>query len=245
VTDSFNTKLCFFTAFHKLQEPLSQYSVFVVKECVIEMKSRFFQIISSFFLIIILPSCQEAAQQSSLGWYQDRGAVSPRNDRIVICHAFGCARRTVYALSPSDKTKLKAFLKAGSASAIEERKAIAKAVMWFEKRVGPIVGSDKDIGGLDMQNAGVAGQMDCIDEATNTTSLLLILEENTFLKYHTVGSPVARGFFLDGRYPHATATLIETVNNQAYAIDPWPYGNGENVDVMPLQAWFNKRPSTS
>ncbi len=115
--------------------------------------------------------------------------------------------------------------------------------MWFEAHVAPKAGSANDVGGLDMQNAGKRGQMDCIDEATNTTSLLWILDKHGLLKHHHVGRPVARGFFLDGRYPHATATLIETESNTAYAIDPWPYGNAEDVDIMLLSVWMTKRGS--
>ena len=114
--------------------------------------------------------------------------------------------------------------------------------MWMEARVGPVIGSDGDVGGLDMWNAGEHGQMDCLDEATNTTTTLLILGQNGLLNHHTVGYPVARGFFLDGRYPHATAVVEETETGERWAIDPWPYANAEDVDVMTLDAWYATFP---
>jgi hypothetical protein len=130
----------------------------------------------------------------------------------------------------------------GQASPQAERAAIARAVMWVEERVAPQVGSQDDVGGLDLQNAGVPGQMDCLDETTNTTTTLMLLADQGMLRHHSPQFPVARGFFLDGRYPHATAVLRESESGQQWAIDPWPYRNGEDVDVMPLETWFATWP---
>jgi hypothetical protein len=194
------------------------------------------------FMAFALVACQTLAEQDSLGWYKDRGAVAPQQNKVVICHGFGCVHRTVVTLTPADRTQLANIMAQGKASPDQERQQLKAAVMWFEKRTGPIAGSENDVGGLDMANARVRGQMDCIDEATNTTSLMLVMEQWGLFQHHTVGRPVARGFLLDGRYPHATATLIEQNSGNAYSIDPWPYGNGENVDIMPLSTWSKVRP---
>ncbi|WP_430512409.1 hypothetical protein [Pannonibacter phragmitetus] len=100
------------------------------------------------------------------------------------------------------------------------------------------LGTTPDIGGLDMRNAGVPGQMDCIDEASNTTSLLLYAEREGMLRHHSVVSPVARGFLLDGRYPHATAVLREMRSGQAHAIDSWVHDSGKPPVIQPLESWF-------
>lgn len=188
-----------------------------------------------------------AAQVSSrpTAWYAAHGGVAPSGDRVYVCHAFGCARRTAVTLTPADLKRLAATLSAGRGSPAAERAAVAKAVGWLEIRVAPVVGSARDIGGLDLQNAGVPGQMDCIDEATNTTSYLLVLEAHGLLRHHRVARPVARGFFLDGRYPHATAVLVETRSGDTYAVDSWPKGNGVPPDVMPLERWFATWPDYS
>ena len=39
-------------------------------------------------------------------------------------------------------------------------------------------------------------QQDCVDEATNTTSYLLVLQSNGLLKYHTVVVPMTKGDLL-------------------------------------------------
>ncbi|MEW5420870.1 hypothetical protein HNS03_03050 [Amorphus sp. 3PC139-8] len=176
-------------------------------------------------------------------WYAANQAVPPTATKVIVCHGFGCARRTSVTLSETNLRTLRKILARGEASPEAERQAIRQAVAWMEKAVAPTVGSDDDIGGLDLWNAGVAGQMDCIDEATNTTSYLLLAEKHGFLVHHSVARPVARGFFLDGRYPHATAVIRERETGNAFAVDSWREANGEPPIVMPLQTWFEEKPT--
>ena len=120
----------------------------------------------------VLAGCVSAGT-SPLAWYPTQDARTPNGLTIGICHAFGCERQTTVQFSQDDVAHLASIMEAGAGSASAERAAIREAVMWMEARVGPVVGSDDDIGGLDMQNAGVPGQMDCLEETTNTTSTLL------------------------------------------------------------------------
>ncbi|MFK7792567.1 MAG: hypothetical protein AB8B88_07845 [Devosiaceae bacterium] len=182
---------------------------------------------------------------SPLGWYATQDARTPQGLDIGICHGFGCQRQTQVRLTDADIAVLAGIMETGRDSPQAERAALRRAVMWVEDRVGPVVGSDDDIGGLDLQNAGVPGQMDCLDETTNTTTTMILLAENGLLAHHTPAYPVARGFFLDGRYPHATAVLRETASGEDWAIDPWPYANGADVDVMPLAEWYATWPYAS
>ena len=193
---------------------------------------------------LALAGCAGQAAGSAGSWYARHDAPAPRGDKVVICHGFGCALRTPVAFSSKDLARLKSILAKGRGSAKAERKAIARAVSWQEIRVGPTVGSSNDKGGFTF-DSGVRGQMDCIDEATNTTSLLLVAQRHGYLKHHTVRSPVARGFFLDGRYPHATAVVAEKDGGKTFAIDSWPRDNGELPDVMTLDQWFSRYSADS
>ncbi|MDQ0315828.1 hypothetical protein [Amorphus orientalis] len=202
--------------------------------------SRLFGVLMA---VSVLAGCmQQQVGQPSM-WYAANQAVPPTATKLVVCHGFGCARRTSVSLSPKNLEKLRAILVRGRSSPEAERRAIGKAVAWMERTVAPTVGSEGDIGGLDIWNSGVAGQMDCIDESTNTTSYLLLAEKRGFLKHHTVQRPVARGFFLDGRYPHATAVISEAETGERFAVDSWRKANGELPIIMPLQTWFDEKPS--
>nr|WP_319512773.1 hypothetical protein [uncultured Cohaesibacter sp.] len=202
-----------------------------------------FKLLTTVPLLIALAGCNAQTSSSTDGWISAMNNRAPTKTTIYICHAFGCTLKYGYHLTKGDIAKLKKILYTGRRSPEAERKAIGNAVAWFEKRVGPYVGSDKDKGGLDMRNAGVPGQMDCIDEASNTTSLITFAQQHGFLKYHKVQSPVARGFFLDGRYPHATAVVLDIKNDKRYAIDSWIYDNGVFPKIKPLKDWMAESPA--
>lgn len=194
-------------------------------------------------LLASLVACNAQTSNSTARWVSAMNNRAPTATTIYVCHAFGCSLKYGFRFTKKDLDKLKRILSAGSRSPEAERKAIGNAVVWFEKRVGPIIGSDKDKGGLDMQNAGVPGQMDCIDESSNTTSLISFAQNHGFLKYHKVQSPVARGFFLDGRYPHATAVVLEKESGKRYAVDSWIYDNGVFPKIKLLEAWMAESPA--
>jgi hypothetical protein len=166
-------------------------------------------------------------------------SLSPPTTRLVIvCHDFGCAQRTPVGLGPGDLAKLSSLLASGRASAEAERRAVAAAEAWFDRRVGPEAGTTHRIaraGGLDGHSA--VGQMDCIDTSRNSTSLLLILEQLHLLRHHKVEGPEARGFLLDGRGPHATAVLTDIHTGKQWAVDSWTHKYGEKPDILPLDVW--------
>lgn len=189
-------------------------------------------------LLTLVAGCQSLQRGEVSAWYASAGAIMPREGgRVVVCHGFGCHRKTAFSFSAADLATMAALIgRARTAQA--ERAGVRRMVAWAEERVAAKVGSADDVGGLDLRNAGRAGQMDCIDEAANTTSYLLVAQSAGLLRKHRVSRPVARGYFLDGRYPHATAVLLE--GNTAWAINSWPHANGVPPDVMPLSRWYER-----
>ncbi|MBP0645378.1 hypothetical protein J8J17_26655, partial [Mycobacterium tuberculosis] len=77
-----------------------------------------------------------------------------------------------------------------------EREGINLAVSWFENRAAPTLGGPPDVRGSDLAHSGQAGQTDCLDEATNSTTLLIYLQEQGLLRYHRVVRPTSRGGLL-------------------------------------------------
>jgi hypothetical protein len=162
----------------------------------------------------------------------------PTPNMVVVCHGFGCDRRTVVGLSAGDRARLADILAGGRASADAERRAVAAATAWFDRRVGPAAGTTHRIAranGMTQQ----AGQMDCIDTSRNNTGLFLILDQLHLLHHHKVEAPEARGFLLDGRGPHATAVLTDIHTGRKWAIDNWTRKYGEQPEVMPLDKWMS------
>ena len=58
--------------------------------------------------------------------------------------------------------------------------------------------------------SGDPSQQDCVDEATNTTSYLLVLQANGLLKHHTVSGTMSKENLAGG---------VATLNPVKY----WPY----------------------
>ncbi len=191
---------------------------------------------------VLLSGCASQSLSSHGGWYEERGGRLPVGDKLYICHAFSCALTTPVPLNSSELRKIRAPFRRPIRSAEAERAAVSDSVQVFEEIIGARIGTSGDRGGLDI-GGGDPGQMDCIDEATNTTSLLLLLSAKGDLKYHEVTRPVARGFLLDGRYPHATAVLREKDGEKSWAIDSWPTANAKPPVIQDLDVWIVSRGS--
>ncbi|MFM9938393.1 MAG: hypothetical protein ACKVP7_02715 [Hyphomicrobiaceae bacterium] len=174
--------------------------------------------------------------------YADWHSRAPNGNTVHVCHAYGCKMQTRFRFTDADIAELTALMaktrKADSAA--EERRAVAYAIGWMETRTGKVIGTDKDRPGMDFAASGDPTQQDCVDEATNTTSYLLVLQHNKLLRHHTVGTPFSKENLLRGvaGWPHWTAVLHETAGTQAWAVDSWIYANGENPAVIEVEKWY-------
>jgi len=167
-------------------------------------------------------------------------ARAEQPDSISYCHGYGCKLRTTIHFSGADMQRLKSIVAAGGSSAKAERMALGKADQWYERISGAQSGTSHDEAKGAFSDAYNAAQLDCIDESTNTTTLLKLIEKRGWLKYHKVGRPSARGLLFDLRYPHNTAVVIETDSREAWVIDSWIPANAEFPDIMPLAVWKTK-----
>jgi hypothetical protein len=174
--------------------------------------------------------------------YIDFSTEPPRKNTVYVCHAYGCRIQTPFRFTDADIASIKTVMqKVRTADTpAEERRAVAYAVGWMEKRTGDVIGTSADRPGMDFKASGDPTQQDCVDEATNTTSYLLILERNGLLRYHTVGTPFSKENLLRGisGWPHWTAVLKENSNDQRWAVDSWIYANGENPAVVEAEKWY-------
>ena len=161
----------------------------------------------------------------------------PQLADATFCHAYGCQVRSQVDLRPHWQAVRDEF--ANVQNAAQERYAMAQAVGIIETSVGPILGTADDPGGvLNASWSGNPAYQDCIDEAANTTMLLVLMESDGLLRFHNLHSPSIRGVFIDGRWQHYPAVVEETAAGARYAIDSWFRTNGEPAYVMPFQEWY-------
>jgi hypothetical protein len=184
-----------------------------------------------------------AAMQLSEGMAQLYTSVSinpPSAQRLTVCYGFVCRRRYVLDFTEADYKRLSEIMAAGRASAEAERKAVQHAVTWFDRRIGPVIGTDKRIAYADFRYFDDKHNFDCYDTTRNTTSLLLVLQEWGLLRHHTVSDPRYRGNFLVLQTPHNTAVLNDQATGEKWVVDMWTRGYGELPDVKPLEQWMTE-----
>jgi hypothetical protein len=131
----------------------------------------------------------------------------------------------------------------GHASAEAERRAIAETTAWFDRRIGPAAGTTHRVARAGALTKNDPGQMDCIDTSSNNTSLFFVLDQLRLLRHHSVEGPQARGYLLNGRWPHATAVLRDLHTGRKWAIDNWTRKFGERPEIMTLEQWMTAGPS--
>ncbi len=191
-------------------------------------------------LCVVMALAVAAESAFAVNWFSRGHGRAPEADRVHVCHGYMCRIVTPVRLSAGDIAEIAGDLGNGTANAEAERHAISRAVQTFERIVGARVGTANDLPGMQF-GQGSPDQMDCIDEATNTTSLLVLLTMHGYLRHHHVAEPASRGFFLDGRYPHATAVVVERAGGAKWAIDSWPRANAEPPVIQPLPEWRRSR----
>ena len=162
----------------------------------------------------------------------------PRGDTVTVCHAYGCKAQTQFTFSESDITELRALMARvpRSDTPAEERRALAYAIAWMERRVAPTVGTASDRASMDFGGSGDSTQQDCVDEATNTTSYLLVLERHGLFKHHAVERPFAKDSLT--HWTHLAAVIRETDNGGRFAIDSSAGVNGENPTVQAAASFY-------
>jgi hypothetical protein len=158
----------------------------------------------------------------------------PMAARPVICHGFGCAYQTPIALRPADSAQIRKFF-ASAKDAIDERRALARTMAWYDRRVAGEAGTVKARARAGIGSAGDPSQFDCLDRTTNTIGLLLVISEMGLLRYHEIETPESRGGFAS--LPHTTAVMRERDNGQKWAVDAWTHNNGEYPDILKLEIW--------
>ena len=180
--------------------------------------------------------------------YIDFSTEAPRGNHITHCHAYGCKRQTPFTFTPTDIAAIRAIMdKTRKADTpFEERRAVAYAVAWMEKRVGDVTGTSADRPGDDFAGMGDPTQMDCVDTATNSTNYLLVLQHNGLMRHHRVGTPFSKEDLTRGLagWPHWTAVLVETARTgpqgtgQRWAVDGWMFASGENPAIIAAEKWY-------
>ena len=120
-------------------------------------------------------------------------------------------------------------------NAAEERAQIAQAIGVLETLVGNKFGTSGDLAGT-FSNSHYKGQLDCNDEAINSTTYLRLLASNGLIQLHAIEDTRSRSFFFTG-WPHSTAVIRVIATDDRFAVDSWFYDNGHAATIVLFALW--------
>ena len=204
-----------------------------------------FHLLAATAMLLMVPTMESSAGATELSpgisqLYTSVSIYPPTAKSMTVCYGFVCRRREVIDFKSADRAALTRILAAGRSSAAAERRAAQNAVVWFDRRMGPILGTNKRVARADFRAGDDKHNFDCWDTTRNVTSLLLVLQDWRLLKFHTVGNPHYRGNTLVLQTPHNTAVLIERATHVEWVVDMWPRGYAQLPDVMTVEQWVKK-----
>ena len=156
---------------------------------------------------------------------------------FVQCYDFGCKTTRELHYNESHWNQIRAIFAQGVVDSYSEKQAIRRAIATMERISGELSGTHLDKAG-NYPGSDIFGQMDCIDESTNTLQYLLALEELELLKWHRVDRKYRRIVWF---VTHWTAAISEIGSNAKFAVDSWYRDNGELPYIQPLEDWKRKR----
>ena len=161
--------------------------------------------------------------------------ISP--PEITICYNYHCNRTALVRPAAGEwQTVVNQFTPAAR-SATEERQMIRRAIAVLEHVAGTQTPTFRDRGGNPITDDW-PGQMDCIDESTNTARYLELLQAQGLLRWHSVAARAYRAPYLFDQHWAGQIVELESLNH--YVVDSWYLDNGELPYIQALNKWLRK-----
>lgn len=181
--------------------------------------------------LLALAACGSASEERRVARLVSEDATF---QTLTVCHGTGCAQRTEVRLDETDWAKVDALFLSPAANAADERARIGLAIGIMEVLVGPQSGTRTDTG-RNQHSGNQPDQLDCVDEAVNSTTYLRLIAERGLLRFHDVAPPANR--IIEVFNAHNTAVVVDRATGASYAVDSWFYDNGSPAVVLPLTVW--------
>ena len=158
---------------------------------------------------------------------------------ITICYNYNCNRSAHVRPAADEWNTVVNQFKPAARSAVEERQMIRRAIAVLEHIAGTQTPTFRDRGRNPIVDDW-PGQMDCIDESTNTKRYLDVLQEWGLLRWHRVVERAYRTPHLVD--PHWAGQIVERGTLDRYVVDSWFLDNGNLPYVQALNNWLRKDP---
>lgn len=187
--------------------------------------------------LVMLTACASPARREDIPSYLKYYKLkAPEGMNVQSCRGYGCQFINNVTLNKQQWNAITRPLKSKSKTPAQEREKLKQVIANFETQIGAMTGTKEDIEGTYVRLGEF--QQDCVDESTNTTSYLMMLQNHGLLKFHTVARPEGRLPIIGGGLgPHQTAVIIEKGTGATFAVDSWFHDNGHPAEIAPLGEW--------
>ena len=157
---------------------------------------------------------------------------SPESFRY--CYGQGCYNNANIHFTAAEWAEIRQGFAAVD-DAAKERDALGRAIGRMEQIAARQAGTSGDRAGSEFFKVG-GTQLDCYDEAINTSNFLGLLARDGLLQHHRVSQPIQRTW-VGGDLIHATAVVTETGSGRDYVIDSSFFASGTAASVAPVAKW--------
>jgi hypothetical protein len=160
--------------------------------------------------------------------------TEPTPERYSVCFDHSCTSIVTDSLSQDEWRLVTAVLRNSAWTAADERLPLPSPLPSSRASSAGIPG--RTATGAEISRFRTTRALDCIDESTNTTTYLRLLERGGLLRHHRVLERSTRfGLFVG--MPHTTAVIEETGTGDRYAVDSWFLDNGRPPYIAKLEVW--------
>ena len=160
-------------------------------------------------------------------------------ESFPVCYSYGCKTIQTVTLHKEQWLIIESLFLPKATTPKQERKQISLAIAQMETFIGDITQTKNDLPGtFAALFHNLVDQMDCVDEATNTTVYLKLFRQRGFINFHKEGHRINRGLFFNG-WPHTSAVMTDTQTGAAFAVDSWFHKNGIGPEIIPTKLWYS------
>jgi hypothetical protein len=192
------------------------------------------------FGILLFSALQSNAAAVNLLNPENKGKPqldNPEPSLFSVCYGNTCHTVEHVTLSPQQWEGVREFFLPPAETPQQERTQSANAIAYLEVEVGKQINSLGDRGGNLKGFGSSSNQLDCVDESTNSTSYMRMMEKDGLFRFHRVYKKSQRGLLIIGGWPHSTAVIQETGSGKKWAVDSWVHDNGTKPDIVTLKEW--------
>jgi hypothetical protein len=155
-----------------------------------------------------------------------------------VCFNWSCASRQPLTFTATDMMEVARQMAVCPGDGLHDRLQRLRIGIWqmatLAETYQPLLANDEAVNDREW---GRDGRMDCIDNASNTTTFLHVLHDLGLLPGWSMAATEVRDRF--SIKVHWTAVVVDSRDAESWAVDSWFHPNGHLPLVMPLDDWVS------